>query len=570
MRRRSTLALSVVVLLLALLTSLGYLWPRRGGIGTVGTAATHAGLTANFQRKTLYAQGYHWIFYSSGSHILYESSPDGLRWEKPTVLMDGISSSAISVWYDGKIHLAQAPGTAGLAVVYKRAALSGGTLMWEREEVAVPGIRGVIFNLTSQPTGFESLWEMSTTDPSMLTGTTTSIRTGASMAGAYLLFQPGLEVTGAYGISLPDKCTQRGWRSRSPLSTIIGEGVWKIGLRLINSEDEAHAGRPAVRLWRSPEADMSNATSITGWVEGAALSFAPQAGEAKRQTITVGLPDVALLGEYLFMELAWKTTVQGTSNLTGVVLASDEGGWVETPTYEYYNAYVSVADDGSPWVSYLRNDGFNWSAHVTMSRREPGSTWNASTRVSGLSPLVWRPSILPLDEGRMYALYASETGIKGRLWDGKAWAAEEEAISVNLTQDYGYSAVAEDGDLHLALLRDVSYDLLYLRRVWDIGWQAPVVLATGLDPVSFPGLSADELNGAIYVFWLHQGALYMKRAAKGEWDNSTSTPLGTGFDSPKALTVSYRVENGRVCVAWLEGYTMPFRIRYGSVSVHGP
>jgi len=370
--------LSLLILILVI-----WVWTtNRGATPTiiVGTSTESAGtLTTNFQRKTFYADGYHWVFYCNGSQILYTTSSDAQNWKAPTLVRAGGSSSGISIWYDENVHYAYAGGARGTPVLYRRGSIIGDRIQWEDERT-------------------------------------------------------------------------------------VSEGF------------------------------------------------------AER---------------------------------------------------EYYNAYVTVDSHGYPWVSYLQIDvkgvgvPEDRSAYVVKAISTDGSTWNNPFRISQpITTTFWRTSILPFNNGRLYAIYATSIEVKGRLWNGSAWENEETITTTDLQQDYGYSAVSHNDNIHMVLLENQTNNILYFNRTSESGWSGGEIVQESQGPTSFPILTVDETNGNLYCFWIHNNVIYMKKCVGGAWESPPDTPFGTTFDSPMWVSSFYKVWNGKIGVAWLEGREKPFAVKY--------
>jgi len=344
----------------------------------VGTSTTFATISANHQRKTFYANGYHWIFHCNGSHILYSTSNDGSSWSTPFIVRKGISSSGICVWYDGNIHTVYASGVPGTPVFYRRGSISGNTIEWEDEQTAVSGVEG----------------------------------------------------------------------------------------------------------------------------------------------------------------------------------------------HEYYNGYCITDSNGYPWAAYIENDGFYWSSSVVRATSTNGSSWNASSKISEPSINIPRTSILPLNDGKVYAIYATTNEVRGKLWNGTAWRNEENITMTKLAQDYGYSAISHNDDIHLALLENDTNNILHFKRTSATGWQDKVIIEAHQTFISFPVLSVDKLTGNLYCFWIYNNSLRMKKCVNDTWEGSSSDPFGTTFCSPRSITCFYQVWDQKIGIACLEDLNGTYRLRYKFLTIH--
>src|SRR3990172_137973 len=142
MKRKTQFIITVTVIFLIALAAFILIINNVPGAENIASSATAATVTASYQRKTFYANGYHWIFYSNGSQIFYTDSKDGASWKTPTFVRQGASSSGLSIWLDESlnVHYAYASGITGTPVVYRRGAIIDDEIEWQTEQTVVAGI----------------------------------------------------------------------------------------------------------------------------------------------------------------------------------------------------------------------------------------------------------------------------------------------------------------------------------------------------------------------------------------------------------------------------------------------
>jgi hypothetical protein len=102
----------------------------------VGTSTTAAAASYPFQRKSFYANGRFWVFYSDGSNMVYRTSSDGITWTSPTTVRTANIGYKFSVWFDGTyLHYAYADDS---KIYYRRGVPnSDGSITWSAAEQAV-------------------------------------------------------------------------------------------------------------------------------------------------------------------------------------------------------------------------------------------------------------------------------------------------------------------------------------------------------------------------------------------------------------------------------------------------
>ena len=109
------------------------------------TSTVSSAIYQPFQRKSFYANGRFWIFYSDGTNMKFSSSTDGSAWDTPTTINTGITidnGEKFSVWFDGNyVHYACCAESANTDIFYRRGTPnSDGTITWSDQQTAVAGI----------------------------------------------------------------------------------------------------------------------------------------------------------------------------------------------------------------------------------------------------------------------------------------------------------------------------------------------------------------------------------------------------------------------------------------------
>jgi hypothetical protein len=103
----------------------------------VGTSTDSYATSYPFQRKSFYANGRFWVFYSDGANMVYRTSTDGSTWTSPTTVRQYVYYGyAFSVWFDGTyVHYAYASES---SIYYRRGTPnSDGTITWSAPEQTV-------------------------------------------------------------------------------------------------------------------------------------------------------------------------------------------------------------------------------------------------------------------------------------------------------------------------------------------------------------------------------------------------------------------------------------------------
>ncbi|GAG58997.1 unnamed protein product, partial [marine sediment metagenome] len=105
------------------------------------------------QRKTFYAAGRFWIFYSDGTNMVYCTSTDGINWTDPETIRPAWMGFRFSIWFEERddetfLHYAYSLTSFNEPILYRRGIPNAdGTITWSTvgEEEAVAGVPGVAY-----------------------------------------------------------------------------------------------------------------------------------------------------------------------------------------------------------------------------------------------------------------------------------------------------------------------------------------------------------------------------------------------------------------------------------------
>jgi hypothetical protein len=105
----------------------------------VGTSTSDYATSYPFQRKSFYANGRFWVFYSDGSYMVYATSTDGSTWTSPTTVTLAGQGFYFTVWFDGTyLHYVFANS---FKIYYRRGTPNpDGTITWSAAEQIVTTI----------------------------------------------------------------------------------------------------------------------------------------------------------------------------------------------------------------------------------------------------------------------------------------------------------------------------------------------------------------------------------------------------------------------------------------------
>ncbi len=105
------------------------------------TAGSPVATAYSFQNKLVYSQGLWWAFYSDGTHIDYETSPDGSTWSGPTVVTSSSDSTKgydFSIWTSGSTiyYVLTATGVSASFLWQYGTLQSSGLISWTNSQTS--------------------------------------------------------------------------------------------------------------------------------------------------------------------------------------------------------------------------------------------------------------------------------------------------------------------------------------------------------------------------------------------------------------------------------------------------
>ena len=109
-----------VTLLLPLIFYL--LEPNPVSASTVASGiTTNTATVSTHMRKSFYANGRYWVFYSDATNMVYKTSLDGVSWSLATTVRAADSGNRFSVFFEGTyLHYAYSAETANTPIYYRR------------------------------------------------------------------------------------------------------------------------------------------------------------------------------------------------------------------------------------------------------------------------------------------------------------------------------------------------------------------------------------------------------------------------------------------------------------------
>jgi len=256
----------------------------------------------------------------------------------------------------------------------------------------------------------------------------------------------------------------------------------------------------------------------------------------------------------------------------------------------YYNVVIRTDSSGFPWIGYAdyNNSTFQWFAAVIASSTNNG-TW---TTAGGFPFTIGTPAtngteadaiLVPLTNQKMYAVF-SQSGqsyaspghpLQGMLYNA-GWGTTETISTSNMNAGapLSLSVVAQSDDVHLVFLKDVTNDIIYVKRTFSSStWSSEVIVQANTTSDGGPTLTKYTASNVLVCFWLKSPTLnhvYYKRNINGVWEpnftdwknESNETLFGGNF-----LSCEYQDTKGVVGVVWTGKTVSPYDIRFSKLTL---
>ena len=248
---------------------------------------------------------------------------------------------------------------------------------------------------------------------------------------------------------------------------------------------------------------------------------------------------------------------RGTPNSDGTTTwsATEQTVKVADASYAIWYPVVAPNSSGYPFIAYeYRITASYLFSYVIKSSTNDG-TWTTERDTSLETWGYVYPSILPLTNNKMYAIYVYYT-VYGKLWNGSAWGAEETISDYSLEAGPNFHSEAADGDnVYVAMLERITTapirdDIRFDYRTTGHIWGTDEIVQASVRASSAPTITVDPVTGNIYCWWAGSPTtghvFYKKRVST--WDSS---PTDCIDESTDGLTSNSRL------VSWHKAPNVP-------------
>jgi len=259
----------------------------------------------------------------------------------------------------------------------------------------------------------------------------------------------------------------------------------------------------------------------------------------------------------------------------GGVVAWDVNATIGTVFNEASSPFIAVDTKGYVWIAYVDEDGADDYAYVIKSGNNDTS-WGSTPdgfpyQLSSTADSTWKPSIIPLSDGAVYALYSRDgEPPKGKLWNG-SWGGQE-SVASDIDKAYAYSIVADqDTDsVYLVLSEETTGKVQFYSRNAS-AWSGSAVTLATVSGGTCPMLAVD-FSGDLYAAWFDTSDAYiryMKRSGDA-WDGEATKWVLVTMTAPYTTSLFYQSYEDRVGLFMQMGVDSPYTIYFTYLVTHYP
>jgi hypothetical protein len=260
----------------------------------------------------------------------------------------------------------------------------------------------------------------------------------------------------------------------------------------------------------------------------------------------------------------------GIPNEEGIIFwVAEEQTVVEgIPEQIYGNPTITVDSTGCPWIGYFEKE--TKRAFVTKSYTSDGF-WNTAYNLPYMLEDIDSSTmiIVPLESGKVYAIYYTVEGLKGTSWNGANWSSSE-VITSPISDPCKFSAVAKGDNIYLTYLSDYPRSLKFMERVGSLqkagSWSTELTLDDGENHAfCYPSISLLKEDDLLITYTnnpVNNHIYYLKRV-QGLWNSLATDWIFEADDIVLgSMSTYYQENNGVVGIVYSTGNNNPYTIKY--------
>lgn len=250
--------------------------------------------------------------------------------------------------------------------------------------------------------------------------------------------------------------------------------------------------------------------------------------------------------------------------------ATTETEIAETGNTDYCN--IACDSNGFPYIVYCAGATY-WN--VTKSEYKNG-TWSTASGYpkqlsEGACVWYWAGSIVPLQGGKMYAVYSNASSgaidnFYGKLYDGASWGSEELISSTTSMLCWAHSVIAYGNDVYVVFANTNSQPV-HVIRTYGAGWGNETEWSV-TRPYSVLIKASNTANAEIYMFAISSKTVYYRMYADGSWSNELQWSEAMKLQSD-SLSGYYEYANGEVGVCYTTQLS-PYIVKFHTIGTYQP
>jgi hypothetical protein len=271
---------------------------------------------------------------------------------------------------------------------------------------------------------------------------------------------------------------------------------------------------------------------------------------------------------------------RGTPNADGSITWDANEQFVLTNTNYPADPSICVDSNGYPWIVFRLASQPNYPIIVTSSYNNGSWSTKSGYPMTLINRYYYLPSIFPLLDGQLYAIYAQGTlsatpdYIYGRLYNGTAWQAETQISTSKVATDYWqeWDALSDVyGNGQVVFIKTSTHQIIYIKRdnvTGNWGSEEQVYASVG-DSLA---VSISYFSGMTYCFWNGYPTAshyYYSKRESGVWDSAVDwiDDSTDGQPNKRNLVTSGNSYNGEILVGWLAKSTSPYTAKFAKLTV---
>jgi len=383
------------------------------GSTVVNTTTSSEAISLTTQRRTFYASGRHWVFYSDGTNFSYSTSTDGVTWSAKILVHAATSGPYCGVWFNGT-NVSYACTSIGPTYYRSGIPNSDGTISWVAAEqnIGVQGTASAYPSITVDNTGcpwisitgsdnYPNVTTSSTCNGTWTTAASFPYKLNSTSSGSWVTIIVPLSgnKTAAFytkgGLLYAKTWNGTAWSSAGSSASNVLHGEWMSASALTNDNVSVTFPKSATSIMYIEYNSSTSAFGAESTINSSISTVASLSVDTANNNLTIFWSDSSTnvyYKNYTYASQAWSNPVVFATNPATTYLVS-----ASHQAYSNVIGVISMNGSGSPWnihYSSLNTPAGGFNPTITITWNYPANnTWNitASNILHGFTP-VWYDS----------------------------------------------------------------------------------------------------------------------------------------------------------------------------------